>query len=64
MEACSSQQEIFDGIKDLESDDKLLPSPNEIKVSEDAPGKAPTRRRKLLAIEKNGLKVLQQKSLK
>ena len=49
METCSAQQEIFDDIKDLESDDEL---PIEIKVSEHAQGKAPTRRRKLIEIEK------------
>jgi len=49
METCSAQQEIFDDIKDLESDKEL---PIEIKVSEYAQGKAPTRRRKLIPIKK------------
>ena len=53
MEACATQQEIFDEIEESEDEPPVSVSPVGTKSSKDTPGKKPTRKRKL--VKKNEL---------
>ena len=62
MEACATQQEIFDEIEESDDEPPVDVSPVGTKISEDTPGKKPTRRRKL--VENNEFEVMPKKSQK